>query len=76
MDFPERSLNELILAKHETAHKNISDYRANNDKQTKQKSSCNDTKASVLRSWALSFQWHIALSYSRRKDEINTKSLY
>lgn len=27
-NFPKRSLNELILAKHETAHKNISDYRA------------------------------------------------
>ena len=47
---------------------------SNKDKQTTQKSSYNDTKASVLRSRALSFQWYTALDYPRSKDEINTKS--
>ena len=73
-EFPEGTINELIITEHGIAHEKHIRLPGNKDRQTTQKSSYNDTKASVLRSRALSFQWYTALDYSRCKDEINTKS--
>ena len=73
-EFPEETMNELIVAEHGIAHEEHVRLPSNKDKQTTEKSSYNDIKASFLRSRALSFQWYTALDYSRRKDEINTKS--
>ena len=68
------TINELIVTEHGIAyekHVRLPNYK---DKQTTQKPNYNDTKASVLRSRALSFQRYTALDYSRRRDEMNTKS--
>ena len=68
------TINELIVTEHGIEYEKRVRLPNCKDKQTTQKPNYNDTKASVLRSQALSFQWHTALDYSRRRDEINTRS--
>ena len=67
-------INILTITEHSISYERCIRLLSNRDKQTTHKSQYNDTKASVLRSWALSCQWYTALDYSRRRDEINTKS--
>ena len=68
------TINELIVTELGIAYEKRVRLPNCKDKQTTQKPNYNDTKASVLRSRALSFQRYTALDYSRRRDEINTKS--
>ena len=70
INLSKETINELVVTEHGTAyekHVRLPNYK---DKQSTQKPNYNDTKASVLRSRALSFQGYTALEYSRRRDEI------
>ena len=67
-------IHSLVITEHSVSYKEFIRLLSNKHKQTTHKSPYNDTKASVLQSRALSFQWYTTLDYSRRRDEINTKS--
>ena len=73
VNLSKETINELIVTEHGIAYEKHVRLPNCKDKQTTQKPNYNDTKASVLQSRALSFQWYNALDYSRRRDELNTK---